>query len=137
MFMIFGKNSVQYLSDGTLFKVVSCSSFIRITSVGMSTVHGESTGDNVSLCNQRTRLVKQKSFLKQSLALKSRLLRKSMTLILILTQSQFQTQIEKTEVLTLIQIVKLKILGLGLGLVALNMHRLEMEHNHNLMMNYF
>ena len=46
--------------------------------------------------NQRTRLVKQKSFLKQRLALTLRLLSKSMMLILILTQSQFQTQIEKT-----------------------------------------
>ena len=87
--------------------------------------------------NQRTRLVKQKSFLKQSLALKSRLLSKStMLLILILIQSQFQTQIEKTEALTLIQILKLEILGLGLGPVALDMRRLEMEHNRNLMMNW-
>ena len=81
--------------------------------------------------NRRTRL-KQKSFLKQSLALKSRLPSKSTMLIQILTPSQSQTQItqiEKTEALTLIQILKLEILDLGLGPVALDMRKPEMELN--------
>ena len=81
--------------------------------------------------NQNQRRLKQKSLLKQSLALKSRLPNKSTTSILLFTQFQFQnqiTQIEKTETLTRIQILKLEILDLGLGPLALDMRRPEREH---------
>ena len=83
--------------------------------------------------NQNQRRIKQKLFLKQSLALKSRLPNKStMSILLLLTpsqfQSQFQIQIEKTEALSRIQILKLEILGLDLGPALLDMRRPEMKH---------
>ena len=83
--------------------------------------------------DQNQRRIKQKSFLKQSLALKSRLPNRLKMSILLPTQSQsqtqIQTQIEKTETLTRIQILKLEILGMDLGPVVLDIRSLETEHS--------